>query len=219
MICKSCGKEIEDWNYTCPFCGANTQSVESTNKTTGDTTSDTTSNGQSEQKAKKVKTIPNYFVSDDEVEIIRAKWTIIPFVFVWIVYFIILFAGKTAYFTKMKSMQIGINDAVINFLYLLLIVISILICLISIILFLLRRELVVTNKKIYGRLGLIGTKQFIIPIKKINYISVRYSIIDRIFNSATIYVVPGTIFGIWFRFVSNARQFKNELEKLIYDMQ
>ena len=212
MICKGCGKEIEDWNYTCPFCGAKTQVDENGEKTT----KETTDGGQNEQTNEKVKIRPQYLVVDDEVEIIRAKWTIVPFIFVWLFYFIVLFASKATYFASMKNMQDSVNETVINFVFLLLVVMSAFVCIVSLILFLLRRELVVTNKKVYGRIGLIGTKQFIVPIKKINYISVRYSILDRIFNSATIYVVPGTIFGIWFRFISNAKQFKNELEKLIY---
>ena len=216
MICKGCGKVIEDWNYTCPFCGSKTQADDETKKTTSETTNETTSE-QNEKTTENVKTRPNYFVSDDEVEIIRAKWTIIPFIFVWIVYFIVLFGSKSAFYASMKNAQANIDKSIIELAFLLFLVISALVCLISLILFLLRRELVVTNKKVYGRLGLIGTKQFIVPIKKINYISVRYSILDRIFNSATIYVVPGTIFGIWFRFVSNAKQFKNALEKLMYE--
>ena len=215
MICNGCGKEIEDWNYTCPFCGAKTQS----NENEKNVTSETTNSEQSEQRNETVKTRPPYLVEDDEIEIFKAKWTIVPFVFVWIFYFILLFACKNTYFAKMKSIQYSINDAALNFVFLLFIIISAFVCLVSLILFLLRRELVITNKKVYGRLGLIGTKQFIIPIKKINYISVRYSILDRIFNSATVYIVPGTIFGIWFGYISNAKQFKNELEKLMYDAQ
>lgn len=218
MICKGCGKVIEDWNYTCPFCGAKTQEDESVKKTTSETASNSTS-GQSEQATEKVKTRPSYMTSDDEVEVIRAKWTIVPFVFIWIFYFLVLFASKSAFYARMQNLQTNINKSVIDFAFYCFIVMSLLVCIISLVIFLLRRELVVTNKKVYGRLGLIGTKQFIVPIKKINYISVRYSIIDRIFNSATIYVVPGTIFGIWFRFVANAKQFKNELETLMYDIQ
>ena len=212
MICKGCGKEIEDWNYTCPFCGAKTQADENVKKPA----KETTDSGQNEQTNEKVKTRPPYLVVDDEVEIIRAKWTIVPFIFVWIFYFIVLFASKATFFARMKNMQDSVSETVINFIFLLLVVMSAFVCIVSLILFLLRRELVVTNKKVYGRIGLIGTKQFIVPISKINYISVRYTILDRIFNSATIYVVPGTIFGIWFRFVSNAKQFKTELEKLMY---
>lgn len=216
MICKSCGKVIEDWNYTCPFCGAKTQEDANEKKTVNETTSNTTSE-QSEKATENVKTRPNYFASDDEVEIVRAKWTIVPFIFIWLFYFLVLFASKSAFYTRMQSLQTNINKGVIDFAFYCFIVMSALVCLISLVIFFLRRELVVTNKKVYGRLGLIGTKQFIVPIKKINYISVRYSILDRIFNSATICVVPGTIFGIWFRFVSNAKQFKNELEKLMYE--
>ena len=218
MICKSCGKEIEDWNYTCPFCGAKTQEDANEEKTVNETTSNTTSE-QSEKTTENVKTRPNYFVSDDEVEIVRAKWTIVPFIFIWLFYFLVLFASKSAFYARMQSTQANINKGVIDFAFYCFVVMSALVCLISLVIFLLRRELVVTNKKVYGRLGLIGTKQFIVPIKKINYISVRYSILDRIFNSATIYVVPGTIFGIWFRFISNAKQFKNELEKLMYEVE
>ena len=173
MICKGCGKVIEDWNYTCPFCGSKTQADDETKKTTSETTNETTSE-QNEKTTENVKTRPNYFVSDDEVEIIRAKWTIIPFIFVWIVYFIVLFGSKSAFYASMKNAQANIDKSIIELAFLLFLVISALVCLISLILFLLRRELVVTNKKVYGRLGLIGTKQFIVPIKKINYIDLFY---------------------------------------------
>ena len=213
MICKGCGKVIEDWNYTCPFCGAKTQSNESDAKTT----SGSTNSIQNDEKHENVISRPDYLASDDEVEVLRAKWTIIPFIFVWAFYFIVLFAGKSTLFTNIQKAQSNLNNTIIEFLFLIFVVLSALVCLISVVLFLLRRELVITNKKVYGRIGLIGTKQFIVPIEKINYISVRYSIIDRIFNSATIYVVPGTLFGIWFRFISNAKQFKNTLENLMYE--
>ena len=83
-------------------------------------------------------------------------------------------------------------------------------------LFFARRELVITNKKVYARVGLIGTKQHIIPISKINYSSVRYSIIGRLINSAKFFVFPGTFIGIGFNYLSNAQEIQKVLENATY---
>lgn len=209
MKCKKCGNEIPDWSYSCPNCGAKVEDDIVEHNTS------TSSAGNDETTEKEIKK-PNYFACDDEVEIARAKWTIIPFIIFWGIYFIALYALNVRYKNGVSVSAANVNISITNFAVMALCIISAVVCIVSIWLFLIRRELVLTNKKIYGRIGLIGTKQFVIPLKKINYISVRYSILDRILNSATIYVVPGTIFGIWFRFVANAKHFKNEIEKQIY---
>ncbi len=207
MICKSCGKEIADWNYSCPNCGAKVDDDKATSTSTSSTKVD---EGVREEYHKTTR--PNYFVSDDEFEIARAKWTIVPFIVLWLLYFVALYFGY-----RRGANITNANKEIVNFLFLAACIFSIIICIVSICIFLLRRELIITNKKVYGRIGLIGTEQFIIPIKKINYISVRYTIIDRILNSATFHIVPGTVFGIWFGFISNAKHFRAELEKQMYD--
>jgi hypothetical protein len=57
---------------------------------------------------------------------------------------------------------------------------------------------------------------FIIPISKINYSSIRYSIIGRLINSAKFFVYPGTVIGIGFNYLSNAQEIQKVLENATY---
>ena len=150
---------------------------------------------------------------ENETIICKAKWNIIPFIIFWGLFFMYLFIQNNAinhynYYNYYNPFG-GIFNIIIF--------LSIVVCALSIWLFLKRRELLVTDKKIYGRVGLIGTSQYIIPIKKINYINVKYSIIGRLLKSATLTVIPGTIFGIRFMFISNVKELKIAIETMIYN--
>ena len=198
MYCNQCGKEIKDGTKFCPECGAN-------------------QDGTNNDQFKAVSDINNFFedlekknsdqLIENETIICKAKWNIIPFIIFWGLFFMYLFIqNNVIYYYDPFG---GIFNIIIF--------LSIVVCALSIWLFLKRRELLVTDKKIYGRVGLIGTSQYIIPIKKINYINVKYSIIGRLLKSATITVIPGTIFGIRFMFISNVKELKSAIETMIYN--
>ena len=199
MYCNQCGKEIQDGTKFCPECGAN-------------------QDGTNNDPLKAVSDINNFFedlekknsdqLIENETIICKAKWNIIPFIIIWGLFFMYLFIQNSAIYDYYNPFR-GIFNIIIF--------LSIVICALSIWLFLKRRELLVTDKKIYGRVGLIGTSQYIIPIKNINYINVKYSIIGRLLKSATLTVIPGTIFGIRFMFISNVKELKNAIETMIYN--
>ena len=215
MICKKCGNEMPDDTTYCPHC--NTWQNEEKNQEDQKYASKTTNH---KDKQNTNKSEPKYLVDGEEI-IAKAKWTLIPFILLWGL--IILIEVILTKLYGINTYRIYLNNGlsiVINLAStcVAIIIITLLICAQSVFLFLLRRELVVTNKKIYGRIGIIATKQFIIPIDKINYISVRYSIITRILNSASFIVYPGSSFwGIHFNFVTHANDFKKAVEKAIYN--
>lgn len=215
MVCKNCGSTLPEDTTYCMNC--NTWQNEDTNKTE-QKVENNTSNDKDENKAHKRD--PKFLVEDEHI-IARAKWTLIPFILLWglILLVEIIFTANYGintyriYLNNGYSLLVNLRSTCIA-----IILITLLICALSIILFLIRRELVVTNKKVYGRIGIIGTKQFIIPLDKINYISIRYNILTRILNSALFIVYPGnSFFGIHFHFVAQANNFKKAVEKAVYE--
>ena len=198
----------------CPHC--NTWQNEENNKAEHKNNSEVVNHkGNQKTYNKEAK----YLVEGEEI-VAKAKWTLVPFILSWgliILIEIILtklygMESYRVYLTNGLSLVINLTSTCIA-----IIIITLFICALSILLFLLRRELVVTNKKIYGRIGLIATKQFIIPLNKINYISVRYNILTRLLNSASFIVYPGNSFwGIHFNYVAHANDFKKAVEKAIY---
>ena len=214
MICKKCGSTLPEDTTYCMNC--NTWQNEDNEKT-----EETSSDNYSNEPPKNSKPKHHKFLVENENVIAKAKWTLLPFILSWGVVILveIILAIKFGrdiykiYLNNGYSLIINLKGVFIT-----LIIITILLCAISILLFLLRRELVVTDKKIYGRTGIIATKQYIIPLDKINYISVRYSIITRILNSAQFVVYPGNSFwGIRFFFVAHANDFKKSVETAIYN--
>lgn len=223
MFCKKCGKELPDGTKFCPSCGANQEANESKNVFSQGGAQPTidlnqTVNSFAEKNTDKL--------SEGETIIVKAKWNIVAFAILWGLYFLFVLLIKTYrpsynYYDidpvnlfNMFCYQIGVlygpifTPAVI--------IISIIVCALSIWLFLVRRELVVTNKKVYGRIGLIGTKTAVIPLNKIHYIAVRHTIIGRLIGSSSFLVYPGTIFGVAFRFVSNGEELKDAIENELY---
>lgn len=213
MYCNRCGKEIQDGTKFCPECGAN-------------------QDGTNNDQLKVVSDINNFFedlekknsdqLIKNETIICKAKWNIIPFIIIWGLFFLYLFIHNQVIYNVYYNNDYYKYNYYEGYypyrgLFNIVIFLSIVICALSIWLFLKRRELLVTDKKIYGRVGLIGTSQYIIPIKKINYINVKYSIIGRLLKFATLTVIPGTIFGIRFMFISNVKELKNAIETMIYN--
>ena len=216
MTCKHCGINLPDGATYCLNCKSwqNEDKDRTEQKAQSSYTSDNKCDTNEHKKD------PKYLVEDEHI-ISRAKWTLIPFILLWglvllaEIIFTLNFGMNTyrIYLNNGYNLLINLRSTCIA-----IILITVLICALSIILFLLRRELVVTNKKVYGRIGIIGTKQFIIPLDKINYISVRYNILTRILNSALFIVYPGnSFFGIHFFFVSHANDFKKAVEKAVYE--
>lgn len=203
MFCKKCGKEMSDGTKFCPACGANQEGSESSggsNQSAGQANIDLnqTINNFAEKNTDKL--------SEGEYVIVKAKWNIVTFVILWVVYMLALLISwgtQSRYSSSKPLLAIAL-------------VISLIVCFISIWLFLARRELVITNKKVYGRIGLIGTKSAVIPLNKIHYIAIRYTIIGRLIKSGTFLVYPGTIFGVGFGFISNAEELKDAIENELY---
>ena len=225
MFCKQCGKEIPEGTKFCPSCGCN-QEVQDASASFKQ---------KVEQPAIDVNQVINNLadknidtLSEGEQILAKAKWNIIPFALIWGIYFVILLIAKTynpdysygydfSVYQMIKDMLIElILRPVRMFFTPSIIIISIIVCALSIWLFIVRRELVVTNKKIYGRIGLIGTKTKVIPLSKINYIAVKHTIIGRLLGSGAFTVYPGTIFGVVFRFVANSEELKNAIEDELY---
>ena len=223
MICKNCGNSIPDGSLFCDACGAKQEGSSSANNSNfnsnynnyGGSSQQQSYYGQNpytqnptddlNQTVNKMNAKNANYLLEGEHVIARAKWTLVPFIILWALWFIyllIISLGSGRYYSGFATI---------------LWIISIAVCAISIFLFLARRELVVTNKKVYGRIGLIGTKQFVIPLSKVNYISVRYNIISRLLNSATFIVYPANaFFGIMFMFVSNGTEFRKAVEEEVY---
>ena len=201
MKCKNCGSELKEGSLFCAVCGAKQE--------------ETPSNFDINQQIDNMNSKNANYLLPGEKIIARAKWTLVPFIIVWVLYFIGLLIGSNV--TRRSYYDYGYYYRSGNSLNIVIWVISIVICALSIIIFLARRELVLTDKKLYGRIGLICTKQFIIPLSKINYISVRYGIITRILNSAIFMVFPAnSLFGIMFFFVANATEFRKAVEEEVY---
>lgn len=220
MVCKKCGIVLPKGALYCINCNTwqNVKKEGENNKMEKKQNNENQNNKLPSNKNQNNRQ-EKYLVNGEEI-IARAKWSIVPFILIWAL--IILFeialminCNNTIYRIKLNSeysLVINLKASLIT-----IIIITLFICAISVFLFFIRRELLVTNKKIYGRIGIIGTKQFIIPLNKINYISVRYSIITRILNSAKFIIYSGnSFFGIRFFFVSKANEFKKELEMAIY---
>lgn len=78
----------------------------------------------------------------------------------------------------------------------------------------------ITNKKIYGRTGLIKTDELESPIGKIQNIKVEHSIIGRIFKYGTIYITTDSgVYG--FKYVNKPEDFRKavmaQIEASEYD--
>lgn len=210
MVCKNCGSTLPEDSTYCMNC--NTWQNEDDKKSNENSTNDAQKKAETEH--------PKYLVENEKI-IAKAKWALLPFILSWAIVILAEIFMTMRY--ELPTYKIHLNNEyslIINLkaACISIIIITIILCILSILLFLLRRELVVTDKKIYGRKGLIATKQFIIPLDKINYISVKYSIITRILNSALFIVYPGnSLFGIHFYFVAHANDFKKSVEAAIYD--
>lgn len=230
MICKNCGNSIPDGSLFCDACGAKQEGSSSANNSNfnsnynnyGGSSQQQNYYGQNpytqnptddlNQTVNKMNAKNANYLLEGEHVIARAKWTLVPFIILWALWFIYLLIISLGSNRSYYSYSSGMGGFTV-----LIWIISIAVCAISIFLFLARRELVVTNKKVYGRIGLIGTKQFVIPLSKVNYISVRYNIISRLLNSATFIVYPANaFFGIMFMFVSNGTEFRKAVEEEVY---
>ena len=224
MFCKKCGKELPEGTKFCPSCGTNQTAASSANiqdvAQSGINNLNQTINSFAEKNEDKL--------SDGEHEVIRAKWNMIPFAILWALYFLFMILSKTiersySYdFSTFNIIKTAIVEVILYFRPFFttsVIIISILVCAISLWLFFVRRELVITNKKVYGRFGLIGTKKSIIPLNRIHYVAVRHTIIGRLLGSSSFLVYPGTIFGVAFRFVANAEDLKDAIEDELYKNQ
>ena len=236
MKCQNCGNNLPEGASFCAVCGARQVQAQSSNQGTYNQgtynqgslnpsggyyqqnpygQNSTINLNQSVDDMNKKNA--NYLLEGERV-IARANWNLIPFIIIWAVWFIYLI-----FVTSMQNTYSSITyyyNRGVSSITIIMWIVSIIVCLLSIFLFIARRELVVTNKKIYGRIGLIGTKQFIIPLNKVNYVSVRYTIIGRLLKSATFIVYPANaLFGIMFMFVSNATEFRKAVEEEVYRYQ
>ena len=225
MRCQNCGNTLPEGATFCAICGARQNASQSSNYGSSNQGNSSQSNNYYQQNSygqngnvNLNQSVDNMnsknanYLLDGEKVIAKANWNLIPFIIIWVIWFICLMiytgAINTSYYYRSNPMV-----GTIIFMW----IVSIAICALSIFLFLARRELVVTNKKVYGRIGLIGTKQFVIPLSKVNYVSVRYTILSRLLNSATFIVYPANaFFGITFMFVSNATEFRKAVEEEVY---
>lgn len=149
----------------------------------------------------------NIVTIDGETVVGEAKWSLVAL----LIPFVLVFFGLIIYSNTPFSRYSPYGSHGMKvFTWIVYIVVLIL----SVWLFLFRRKLVITNKKIYARIGLIGIKQYTIPLDRINYLSVRYNIIDRIIGSANLVVCSGaSLFPISFFFIKNARELRAILEQ------
>ena len=199
MFCSKCGSEVGDGQAFCPNCGASM-------KGTGFGSIGGATNDLNQQLNRMNERNKSKLTEGEEVVIV-GKWNIVPFIIIWGIIFIYLLVMNA----RIPS------DYGMGGLKVLIWLVAIIVCAISIFLFVARRELMITNKKVYARTGLIGIKQSVIPISKINYIYKGYTIIGRIIRSATVVIMPASsLFGIGFRFLSNADEVMFALEGEMY---
>ena len=201
MFCSKCGSEVGDGQAFCPNCGASM-------KGTGFGSIGGATNDLNQQLDRMNERNKSKLTEGEEVVIV-GKWNIVPFIIIWGIIFIYLLVMNASipsyYYYGMEGLKVLIW------------LVAIIVCAISIFLFVARRELMITNKKVYARTGLIGIKQSVIPISKINYIYKGYTIIGRIIRSATVVIMPASsLFGIGFRFLSNADEVMFALEGEMY---
>ena len=199
MFCSKCGSEVGDGQAFCPNCGASM-------KGTGFGSIGGATNDLNQQLNRMNERNKSKLTEGEEVVIV-GKWNIVPFIIIWgiiFIYLLVMTASIPSYY-GMGGIKVLIW------------LVAIIVCAISIFLFVARRELMITNKKVYARTGLIGIKQSVIPISKINYIYKGYTIIGRIIRSATVVIMPASsLFGIGFRFLSNADEVMFALEGEMY---
>jgi len=199
MFCSKCGSEVGDGQAFCPNCGASM-------KGTGFGSIGGATNDLNQQLNRMNERNKSKLTEGEEVVIV-GKWNIVPFIIIWgiiFIYLLVMNASIPSYY-GMGGLKVLIW------------LVAIIVCAISIFLFVARRELMITNKKVYARTGLIGIKQSVIPISKINYIYKGYTIIGRIIRSATVVIMPASsLFGIGFRFLSNADEVMFALEGEMY---
>ena len=199
MFCSKCGSEVGDGQAFCPNCGASM-------KGTGFGSIAGATNDLNQQLNRMNERNKSKLTEGEEVVIV-GKWNIVPFIIIWgiiFIYLLVMNASIPSYY-GMGGLKVLIW------------LVAIIVCAISIFLFVARRELMITNKKVYARTGLIGIKQSVIPISKINYIYKGYTIIGRIIRSATVVIMPASsLFGIGFRFLSNADEVMFALEGEMY---
>ena len=199
MFCSKCGSEVGDGQAFCPNCGASM-------KGTGFGSIGGAINDLNQQLNRMNERNKSKLTEGEEVVIV-GKWNIVPFIIIWgiiFIYLLVMNASIPSYY-GMGGLKVLIW------------LVAIIVCAISIFLFVARRELMITNKKVYARTGLIGIKQSVIPISKINYIYKGYTIIGRIIRSATVVIMPASsLFGIGFRFLSNADEVMFALEGEMY---
>lgn len=199
MFCSKCGSEVGDGQAFCPNCGASM-------KGTGFGSIGGATNDLNQQLNRMNERNKSKLTEGEEVVIV-GKWNIVPFIIIWgiiFIYLLVMNASIPSYY-GMGGLKVLIW------------LVAIIVCAISIFLFVARRELMITNKKVYARTGLIGIKQSVIPISKINYMYKGYTIIGRIIRSATVVIMPASsLFGIGFRFLSNADEVMFALEGEMY---
>ena len=202
MFCSKCGSEVGDGQAFCPNCGASM-------KGTGFGSIGGATNDLNQQLDRMNERNKSKLTEGEEVVIV-GKWNIVPLIVIWAIVFI---------YMLVMTINVGKYDYDGTFIgwFVLAWIIVMVACALSIFLFVARRELMITNKKVYARTGLIGIKQRVIPISKINYIYKGYTIIGRIIRSATVVIMPASsIFGIGFRFLSNADEIMFALEGEMY---
>lgn len=103
---------------------------------------------------------------------------------------------------------IFVRDAILMIIYIgfLMIIVDIINCI--------GTKLKVTNKKVYGKIGILHTKELDSPLNKINNINVEQNILGKILNFGTVKI--STSSAIYdFKYICNPNEFKQVLNNQI----
>lgn len=75
-------------------------------------------------------------------------------------------------------------------------------------------KLNITNKKVYGKIGILHTRRLDSPLNKINNVGVTQNLLGKIFNYGTIEIKTSSLL-YEFKYISNPNEFLNKLNAQI----